>query len=289
MFKSDPMLSNEESQPHPYPQQQQEQQNTAPLQEGNCSPVRHGEGEPEPGITEPSDPEEFCENNSVRYEFMGKVFFVLSAQMLFMLSTVAVFTFRDPVRIFVSQNPALFFIPSLLFFLTTYSLILFCHGARRQFPWNLILLFTFTLAMSFLAGVTSSCLDTKAVFVLVGIMTYECFIIAVNFTYPGKVEGWIFVFYILAFAVPSFFIFMGLFFAEFMRWIDVVVGVYGFVFCSSLLAGNTLLQNLVVVSVRPNEYVFGALAIYIAYPCCPSPTYSPSDLEMPQQEWEGDI
>ncbi|KAF5903374.1 protein lifeguard 3-like, partial [Clarias magur] len=219
-------------------------------------------------IMEPSDPDEFCKNKSVRYKFMGKVFLILSAQMLFIMFIVALFMFIDPVRLFVRQYPGLFFFPSLLFFFTTYFLILSCHKARRQFPWNLVLLVTFTLAMSFLAGVTSSCLDAKSLLFLLGTMTYECLAILVNFWFEeDKDTDCAFMIYILALILPnSGFLVVFAMYARFIRVIDVILTVHGltfYTFFSSTTTTRTFLQTRPEMSEQvPMEALFPLSSIW---------------------------
>uniref|UniRef100_A0A673GP82 Uncharacterized protein n=1 Tax=Sinocyclocheilus rhinocerous TaxID=307959 RepID=A0A673GP82_9TELE len=45
---------------------------------------------------------------SVRHAFIRKVYLILAVQLLITTSIIAVFTFVEPVRLFVVQNPAIY-------------------------------------------------------------------------------------------------------------------------------------------------------------------------------------
>ncbi|KAI5627509.1 gastrula zinc finger protein XlCGF28.1-like [Silurus asotus] len=83
-----------------------------------------------------------------------QVFLIVALQLLVTTSIGAVFTF-------------------ILIFLIIYELSVI-DVMRRRFPGNLILLFIFTLTMSFMAGTTSSYFETKTVFLLMVMMVVVC-------------------------------------------------------------------------------------------------------------------
>ncbi|NXU99754.1 LFG3 protein, partial [Cettia cetti] len=93
-----------------------------------------------------------------------QVYAIISLQLLVTVGIIAVFTFVDPVRSFVQRNAAIYY-ASYAVFLVTYLVLACCQGPRRRFPWNIILLSIFTLAMGLMTGTIASMYQTKAVLI----------------------------------------------------------------------------------------------------------------------------
>ncbi|XP_034039148.1 transmembrane BAX inhibitor motif containing 1a isoform X2 [Thalassophryne amazonica] len=123
---------------------------------------------------------------SIRHAFIRKVYLILACQLLVTAGIVAVFTFVKPVRHFVQRNPAIYW-ASYAVYIVTHLVLACCKGPRRKYPWNLILLFIFTLALSYMTGSISSYYDTKAVFLAVGITAIVCVAVTV-FCFQTKVD-----------------------------------------------------------------------------------------------------
>ncbi|XP_026074830.1 protein lifeguard 3-like [Carassius auratus] len=123
---------------------------------------------------------------SVRHAFIRKVYLILAVQLFITASIIAVFTSVEPVRLFVVQNPAIYW-ASFPVYLVTYLMLVCCEGPRRRHPWNLILLFVFTLTLSYMTGTISSYFDTKAVFLALGITAIVCIIVTI-FCFQTKVS-----------------------------------------------------------------------------------------------------
>ncbi|KAI5620947.1 protein lifeguard 3 [Silurus asotus] len=87
-----------------------------------------------PGDIEDSDPSAIWENKSIRHAFIRKVFLILALQLLVTTSIVAVFTFFDPLRLFIIENPFVYAM------------------SGRPFSVDLILLIAYTLTMSLCFG-----------------------------------------------------------------------------------------------------------------------------------------
>ncbi|KAL6456021.1 hypothetical protein MHYP_G00358720 [Metynnis hypsauchen] len=205
------------------------------------------------------------ESMSVRHTFIRKVYMILAAQLLVTVAIVAVFTFVDPVRNFVVRNPAVYWASYAVYFVTHIMLVC-CKGPRRRFPWNLLLLAIFTLAMSYMTGTISSYYNTKAVFLALGItvvvciaVTVFCFQTKVDFTKCGGlfcVLGLVvFVTGIITAIVLSF---------KYIPWLHMVYAAIGAVVFTLFLAYHTqLLIGNRKHSISPEEYVFAALSIYV--------------------------
>ncbi|KAF5890560.1 protein lifeguard 3-like, partial [Clarias magur] len=126
------------------------------------------------------------ESVDIRHAFIRKVYLILAAQLLVTVGIVAVFTFVQPVQNFVRQNPAVYWV-SYAVYIITHLVLVCCKGPRRRFPWNLILLALFTLALSYMTGTISSYYDTKSVFLALGITVLVCIAVTV-FCFQTKVD-----------------------------------------------------------------------------------------------------
>ncbi|NXH59370.1 LFG3 protein, partial [Rhabdornis inornatus] len=104
------------------------------------------------------------DDRKVRHAFIRKVYAIISLQLLVTVGIISVFTFVEPVRSFVQMNAAIYY-ASYAVFLVTYLVLACCQGPRRRFPWNIILLSIFTLAMGLMTGTIASMYNTKAVLI----------------------------------------------------------------------------------------------------------------------------
>ncbi|KAF7660925.1 hypothetical protein LDENG_00272750 [Lucifuga dentata] len=202
---------------------------------------------------------------SIRHAFIRKVYLILASQLLVTTAIVAVFTFVEPVRLFVQQNSAIYWASYAVYFIVHLVLVC-CKGPRRRFPWNVILLLIFTLALSYMTGTISSYYDTKTVFLAMGItaivcitVTIFCFQTKVDFT---KCQGLfcvmgivIFVTGIITTIVLSF---------KYIYWLHMLYAALGAIAFTLFLAYHTqLLIGNRKHSIGPEEYVFAALSIYV--------------------------
>ncbi|XP_072259379.1 protein lifeguard 2 [Pyxicephalus adspersus] len=126
------------------------------------------------------------EDDRVRRSFIRKVYSILSLQLLVTVSIVALFTFCDPVKEYVQENPGWYWASYIVFF-TTYLVLACCSGPRRYFPWNLILLCIFTLSMSYVTGMLSSYYNTKSVILCLGITALVCIAVTL-FSFQTRVD-----------------------------------------------------------------------------------------------------
>lgn len=103
--------------------------------------------------------------------FIRKVYALLFIQLLITAAFTCLFVFSDTVKNYVSGNVAMFWTAWGLMF--GFLLVLVCfENARRRVPWNYILLFSYTICMSYLVGVVSSYYNTSDVLIAVGITTF---------------------------------------------------------------------------------------------------------------------
>uniref|UniRef100_A0A8C1YZ61 Transmembrane BAX inhibitor motif containing 1b n=1 Tax=Cyprinus carpio TaxID=7962 RepID=A0A8C1YZ61_CYPCA len=191
---------------------------------------------------------------SVRHAFIRKVYLILAVQLLITTSIIAVFTLVEPVRLFVVQNPAVYW-ASFPVYLVTYLMLVCCEGPRRRHPWNLILLFIFTLTLSYMTGTISSYFDTKAVFLALGITAIVCIIVTI-FCFQTKVDFTSCTGLLCALCVVL--LVTGIITSIVLSFQYVSETSLAFLaYHTQLLIGNR------ANSISPEEYVFGALSLYV--------------------------
>ncbi|KAK6471212.1 protein lifeguard 2-like [Huso huso] len=205
------------------------------------------------------------DDKNIRRVFIRKVYAILMVQLFVTVSIVALFTFCDPVRIYVQSNPGWYWASYAVFFVT-YLVLACCSAPRRYFPWNLILLSIFTLSMSYMTAMLSSYYNTKSVLLCLGITAMVCLSVTI-FSFQTKFDftscqGVLFVLMMVLF-------FSGIVMAivlpyRYVPWLHVVYAILGAIVFTMFLAFDTqLLMGNRRYAMSPEEYIFGALNIYL--------------------------
>ncbi|XP_064142757.1 protein lifeguard 3 isoform X2 [Loxodonta africana] len=172
------------------------------------------------------------DDQKVRHTFIRKVYTIISIQLLITVAIIAVFTFVKPVGDFVRRNVAVYY-ASYAVFLVTYLTLACCQGPRRRFPWNIILLTLFTLALGFMTGTISSMYNTKAVIIAM-IITAVVSISVTIFCFQTKVP-----------------------------WLHMLYAALGAIAFTLFLAYDTqLVLGNRKHTISPEDYITGALQIY---------------------------
>uniref|UniRef100_A0A6B2F275 Transmembrane BAX inhibitor motif-containing protein 1 n=1 Tax=Bothriechis nigroviridis TaxID=88079 RepID=A0A6B2F275_BOTNI len=204
------------------------------------------------------------DDKKVRHSFIRKVYSIISVQLLVTVGIIAIFTFIEPVSGFVRRNIAVYY-ASYAVFLVTYLVLVCCEGPRRRFPWNLILLSIFTLAMGFMTGTIASMYSTKAVFIamiitaiVALIVTIFCFQTKVDFT---SCTG---LFCVLGIVVMVTGIITAIVLSfKYVPWLHMLYASIGAIAFTLFLAYDTqLVLGNRKHTISPEEYVYGALKIY---------------------------
>ncbi|GAB0191458.1 protein lifeguard 3 [Grus japonensis] len=218
-------------------------------------------GYPQPGMAMPTMPVRFgddgigdgspfqsadWEDRKVRHTFIRKVYAIISLQLLVTVGIIAMFTF-------------------VAVFLVTYLVLACCQGPRRRFPWNIILLSIFTLAMGLMTGTIASMYQTKAVLIamlitaiVAIIVTIFCFQTKVDFTScPG-------LFCVLGIVVMVTGIVTAIVLSfKYVPWLHMLYAAIGAIAFTLFLAYDTqLVLGNRKNTLSPEEYVYGALTIY---------------------------
>ncbi|XP_041806873.1 protein lifeguard 3-like [Chelmon rostratus] len=217
----------------------------------------------------PGDMEDFLssqwESTSVRHAFIRKVYFILAAQLAVTFSVVAVFTFVDPVRLFVIRYPGIYW-ASLVVYFVVYCILICCKEPRRRFPWNVVLLGVFTLALSYMAGTISSYYETKAVFLAMGITAVVCIAVTI-FCFQTKVDftscgGFLCIAAILLMIIGIVTAIVLSF--QYVPWLHMLYAAIGAIVYTLFLVYNTqLLIGNRELAISPEEYIYGALSLYV--------------------------
>ncbi|XP_028833719.1 transmembrane BAX inhibitor motif containing 1a [Denticeps clupeoides] len=202
---------------------------------------------------------------TVRHAFIRKVYIILAVQLLVTFGIVAIFVFVQPVRSFVVKNPGVYWASYAVYFGTHISLVC-CQRLRRRFPLNLILLTLFTLALSYMTGTISSYYNTKAVFLALGITVIVCIAVTI-FSIQTKLDftkcaG---LFCVLGIVVMVTGIITSIVLIyKYILWLHMLYAAIGAIVFTMFLAYHTqLLIGKHKHSINPEEYVFGALALYV--------------------------
>ncbi|XP_070809658.1 protein lifeguard 3-like isoform X1 [Pituophis catenifer annectens] len=234
----------------------------------------HPGGYPQPFPPVPAAPMNFVgesdfhvadwDDKKVRHTFIRKVYSIISVQLLVTVGIIAIFTFVEPVSGFVRRNIAVYY-ASYAVFLVTYLVLVCCEGPRRRFPWNLILLSIFTLAMGFMTGTISSMYSTKAVLIAM-IITAIVAIIVTIFCFQTKVDftSCTGLFCVLGIVVMVTGIITAIVLSfKYVPWLHMLYASIGAIAFTLFLAYDTqLVLGNRKHTISPEEYVYGALKIY---------------------------
>ncbi|XP_048342830.1 protein lifeguard 3-like [Sphaerodactylus townsendi] len=205
------------------------------------------------------------DSKKVQHAFIRKVYSIISVQLLVTVGIVAIFIFVTPVTSFVQNNIAVYY-GSYAVFLVTYLVLVCCEGLRRRFPWNIIFLCVFTLAMAFMTGTISSMYSTKAV-LLAMIITAIVAITVTVFSFQTKVDftSCTGLFCVLAIVVMVTGIITAIVLSfKYVYWLHMLYAAIGAIVFTLFLAYDTqLLLGNKKYTISPEDYIVGALEIYL--------------------------
>lgn len=183
-------------------------------------------------------------------------------QLLITLGFIVLFIYHAPTKQWALRNTWLFWVAFALVFVCLISMAC-CDSVRRTFPTNFIFLGIFTLAESFLLGVTSSVYESTAVMMAVGITAAVCLALTLfafqtkwDFTAMGGVLLCAAVI-LLLFGIISIFVRSQI--------LTLVYASIGALIFSMYLVYDTQLMmgGKHKYSISPEEYIFAALNLYL--------------------------
>eukprot|EP01026_Neomeris_dumetosa_P008586 TRINITY_DN12765_c0_g1_i5.p2 TRINITY_DN12765_c0_g1~~TRINITY_DN12765_c0_g1_i5.p2 ORF type:complete len:238 (+),score=14.19 TRINITY_DN12765_c0_g1_i5:155-868(+) len=198
----------------------------------------------------------------VRHGFIRKVFGILSVQLLITTIVGAVFVLVEPVKDYVSVNMWPMYLA--LGITIVLVIVMVCvESARRTHPTNLILLFAFTLAESYLVGAISASVQAEYVlcaFGITAVIVVSLTIYASQTKYDFTTCGGLLMGLFLALMLASI---LGIFFFQNRIYYAVISGVGAFLFSMYLIYDVQLIMGGRQYEIGPDEYVFGALTLYL--------------------------
>lgn len=184
------------------------------------------------------------------------------AQLCVTLGVIALFTFHQPTQVWVRRHPELSWI-ALGVLLVTMITLACCDSVRRKTPMNFICLALFTLAQSFVMGVSASRYNAVEVLMAVGITAAVCLGLTLfafqtkwDFTVMGGVL-FVAVIILMVFGIVAIFV-PG-------KTIAMVYASLGaFIFCIYLVYDTQMMMGgKHKYSISPEEYIFAALNLYL--------------------------
>ncbi|KAJ2943573.1 hypothetical protein O0L34_g16682 [Tuta absoluta] len=200
---------------------------------------------------------------SIRRGFIRKVYAILMAQLSITMGFIAWFIFHEGTAQWAQRNRWLFWV-ALAIVLVMIIVLGCCTEMRRKAPLNFIFLFIFTLAQSFILGVTASIYETKEVLMAVGITAAVCLGLTLfafqtkwDFTMMGgalvAMMMVLLVFGLIAIIIPR------------NNIVTLVYAALGAFLFSLYLVYDTQLMmgGKHKYSISPEEYIFAALNLYL--------------------------
>ena len=104
----------------------------------------------------------------VRAGFIRRVYALLLMQLAVTFGLTFLFVFYEPVRTYVRASTWMFAVSWAVGFGTMIGLVCCCHNLIRKHPANLVILFVFTAAMSFMVATVAAFYNESAVLIAVG-------------------------------------------------------------------------------------------------------------------------
>ncbi|XP_060534487.1 protein lifeguard 1 isoform X2 [Cylas formicarius] len=199
---------------------------------------------------------------SIRRGFIRKVYAILLSQLSITLAFIALFCYHQPTKEFVHRTPSLFIVALVVMIVCMITLAC-CGEVRRKAPMNFVMLFLFTIAESFLLGVSASTYAPDAVMMAVGITAAVCLALTLfafqtkwDFTMMGGILL-VAVVILLVFGIVAIFVRN--------RIVQLVYASLGALIFSIYLIYDTQLMmgGKHKYSISPEEYVFAALNLYL--------------------------
>ncbi|XP_050949873.1 protein lifeguard 1 isoform X2 [Labeo rohita] len=216
---------------------------------------------PDPAAVYPELIVSSFDDKIIRKAFIRKVFSVVTIQLLVTFTVVCVFTFSNTVKLAVQRNIWVYLSSYIIFVVVGTCLAVFSSFSRKH-PWNLVGLSVVTLSLSYMVGTVASYHDTPAVIIALGSTMIISFTIII-FSAQTRLDFTICNGILLILAIDLLmFGFFSIFF--YSTVLQIVYGCLGALLYALFLAVDCqLVMGRQKYSLDPEEYVFGALIIYL--------------------------
>lgn len=197
--------------------------------------------------------------SALRLGFLRKVYGILSVQLLFTFSLVALFVLNPPMHSFVKATPAILYVALAMYVGSAVTLTLCGPSVRRTYPSNYLLLASFTVATSLLVAVAACAYSPVSVglasfytFAIFGGLTAYAHVTKADFTpYHGSLVAslWgIFLFGLTLALLPA------------SSALHALLGLAGALLFSFFIIVHT---QEILRRTGPDEYISAALDIYL--------------------------
>ena len=249
----------------------QPQYGTAPMNQGPPAQPQYGsapmyQGEPQPQYKDPEFQNNIVDDLSylVRKGFIVKTYGILLTQLALTCAFIAI-TFIPGVKEIIGKD--VFNSPVLVTFLIIFIIVTItvvivfscCRETARTVPINYILLFAFTLSMSFYCLLLCSLYDTELV-LSAGLLTFGATVgltfyavkAKTDYTYCGA-----FLFALLFILILSFCLFFWVGYYVFVLFLGILVYSLYIIYDTQLIIGNK------TFSYNVDDYCLAALNLYI--------------------------
>uniref|UniRef100_A0A1B6KGI1 Uncharacterized protein n=1 Tax=Graphocephala atropunctata TaxID=36148 RepID=A0A1B6KGI1_9HEMI len=204
-------------------------------------------------------------DSAVRSKFVRKVYLILSVQLGFTTVFNIPFLYMDNVQEFIYDYSWVVFV-ALAVFVVPYFMLVCCESTRRSFPTNTILLLIMTIGMAGVCGFVTAKLDTEVVFyafLLTVVVTLSITVLAIfcpfDFTSCQMVMCVVFI-VLTVFAMIAAVIVI----VTHSRIVNLIyAGICVILFSLFLIFDTQAIIGGRRVSLRPDEYILGAIQIYV--------------------------
>lgn len=223
-----------------------------------------GYAQPPGGVGEDGEVKGFdFTEKSIRRAFIRKVYAILMCQLLVTMGFISLFVFHEGTKMWARRNGWLFWVAFAIVFVCLIVMAC-CENVRRQAPMNFIFLGIFTIAESFLLGITSSVYAADAVMMAVGITAAVCLALTL-FAFQTKWDFTVMGGALLCAVVILFIFGIVAIFLPGNRIVTLVYASLGALIFSLYLVYDTQLMmgGKHKYSISPEEYIFAALNLYL--------------------------
>lgn len=200
---------------------------------------------------------------AIRNGFVRKVYLLLAVQLLITFGVCAAFMLIPEVQEYAVYNPGLMW-AAIISYLVLVIVLACCPGVQRSFPWNILMLFAVTLALSYLVGSIAATFTLTSVLLALGICVISCVgvsLFAINTKYDfTSCYGYLFMAFMILFLWG--FLFMP-FFGNIQLMQKIYAGIGAVIFLIYLAADTQLIMGRKSLKISAEDYVFGALTLYL--------------------------
>ncbi|XP_060531289.1 protein lifeguard 3-like [Cylas formicarius] len=203
-------------------------------------------------------------NQKIRNNFIKKVYAILALQLAISTAFTFLVTHHRPTKNFVRTNIPMFWIMVALQMILFIALTCY-QNIRKTFPTNFVVLFLFTIAMTYLCGTITAYFSTKIVMTSLASTGLICVLVTLlAFQTQFDITKWSFILALAALVLTIFgivTIIVIIITHSTIIWL-VYSALVTVMFTIFLLYDTQCIMGGRRVEISPEEYIFGALTLY---------------------------